>query len=182
MSLLSWNCRGSGGLATVPTIRRYLRSIGADLAFISETKCSQVKAKQRIARLPLNNSEIVPSIGRGGGLWLLWSDNVSVSIIESTFYYIVAEVQLQPHLQPWLLFATYGDCDDRMNFQIWDRIRHYIHHSGMPLCTIGDFNCIMDPNEKTGGVFTFKPKNKKFRAFVQQAGLIDLGHTGPAYT
>lgn len=51
----------------MPTLRRYLRSTGAILAFISETKCSREVAVRRIAGLPLQNSELVPSRGKGGG-------------------------------------------------------------------------------------------------------------------
>lgn len=67
MSLLSWNCRGSGGPSTVAILRRYLRSTGAVLAFVSETKCSREVAVRRVAGLPLENSELVPSRGKGGG-------------------------------------------------------------------------------------------------------------------
>lgn len=115
MNLISWNCRGSGGPAIVPIIRRYLRSTGAELAFLSETKCSRNKAEQCIARLPLTNAEIVPSVGRGGGLWLLWSDDISVEVLESCSYFIIAKIQQKPTTQPWILCGVYGDCDDRNN-------------------------------------------------------------------
>lgn len=182
MSLLSWNCRGSGGPSTIPMLRRYLCSTGADLAFISETKCSKTKAERRIARLPLPNSEIVPSRGRGGGLWLLWNDSVSVSILESSLNFIIAKIQINPSAKPWVLFAVYGDCEDRMTNHIWEKIEQYTNDPNIPLCTIGDFNCILDQSEKAGGNAQFKARNKRFRSFVQRAGLIDLGHSGPAYT
>lgn len=151
MSILSWNCQGSGGPSTIPILRCYLRTTGADLAFISETKCSKHKALRRIARLPLPNSEIVPSQGRGGGLWLLWSNSISVSILETSTNYIVARIQVTPAAPPWVLFAIYGDYDDRANDPIWERIEHYTANAALPLCTIGDFNCITDQGEKTGG-------------------------------
>ena len=159
-----------------------LRTTGADLAFISETKCKKHKALRRIARLPLSNSEIVPSQGRGGGLWLLWSDSISVSILETSINFIVARIQVTPAAPPWVLFAVYGDCDDKANNSIWERIEHYTANAALPVCTIGDFNCITDQGEKTGGSKVFKSKNKRFRTFIQRSGLIDLGHTGPAFT
>lgn len=182
MSLLSWNCRGSGGSSTIPILRRYLRSTGAAIAFISETKCSAVKARRRIARLPLTNAEIVPSRGRGGGLWLLWADEISVTILQSSLNFIVAKIKIGPMAQPWLLFAVYGDCNDRKNDEIWNTLSRYVIDSGLPVCAIGDFNCITDIQEKEGGSEVLKAKHKKFRSFLQVAGLVDLGHNGPAYT
>lgn len=157
MSILAWNCQGSGGPSTIGILKRYLRSTGAELAFVSETKCSREKAVNRIARLPLQNCEIVPSQGRGGGLWLIWSDSISVTILETSKHFIVAWIQLNPSAAPWILFAVYGDCKDRANTHIWERIEHYVNDKTLPVCTIGDFNCISDKGEKQGGNSRFKP-------------------------
>lgn len=108
MNIFSWNCRGSGGLATILTLRRYLSYTMAELAFISETKYSKEKAINRIADLPLANYEIVPSRGRGGGLWLLWNDTISVKIIEVSDSFIVAIVQKGVAAKPWMLIGVYG--------------------------------------------------------------------------
>lgn len=182
MSIILWNCRGSGGFSTIPTLRHYLRSTGAVLAFISETKCSEKFAKRRIARLQLQNYQIIPSRGRGGGLWLLWANEISVTILESSFSFIVAEVQLGPAAKPWLLFAAYGECDDRRNDVMWVKLEGYARNQALPVCAIGDFNCITDQIEKQGGNSVLKAKHLRFRSFLQKSGLLDLGHSGPAYT
>lgn len=152
------------------------------MAFISETKILKERSVNRISKLQLPNFEIVPSRGSGGGLWLLWSDSVSVSILETSQFFIVAKFQINPSSPAWVLFAVYGDCEDRVNSFIWDRIEYYATDQTLPVCTIGDFNCISDIGEKVGGNPNLKTKHKKFRAFVQRSGLIDLGHWGPAYT
>ncbi|XP_078154766.1 uncharacterized protein LOC144550656 [Carex rostrata] len=182
MSIFSWNCRGSGGPSTISTLNRYLRSTGALLAFISETKCSDRLARKRIARLPLQNCEIIPSRGRGGGLWMIWANEVMVSVLENSFSFIVARVQFGPAAKPWLLFAAYGDCDDRRNNEIWSKLSDYSSTNNLPVCAIGDFNCITEQSEKQGGSSKLKAKHKKFRSFLQKAGLMDLGYSGPAYT
>lgn len=89
MNILSWNCRGSGGRATLHTMSRYLRATRPHLAFLSETKCNSVKAMDRIARLPLPHAEVVPSTGKSGGLWLLWSNDISIFILEKIFLFYV---------------------------------------------------------------------------------------------
>lgn len=82
MSYLSWNCRGSGGPATIQTLKRYLHSSGAILAFVSETRCNEKRAKRRISELGKFGSEIVSSVGSSGGLWALWRDDLKVRVLE----------------------------------------------------------------------------------------------------
>ena len=113
---------------------------------------------------------------------MIWANEVSVTILEINFSFIVAKVQLGPAAKPWLLFAAYGDCDDRRNDEIWNKISDYTANSNLPLCAIGDFNCITGQNEKQGGNSKLKSKHTKFCSFLQRAGLIDLGYSGPAYT
>ncbi|XP_078163844.1 uncharacterized protein LOC144558800 [Carex rostrata] len=182
MSVFSWNCRGSGGPSTISNLSRYLRSTGAPLAFISETKCSEKTAGKRIARLPLQNCEIIPSQGRGGGLWMILGNEVSVNVLETSFSFIVAKVQFGPAAKPWLLFAAYDDCDDRRNIEIWNKLSDYTATCELPVCAIGDFNCITDQSEKQGGSSKLKAKHTKFRSFLHRTGLMDLGYSGLAYT
>lgn len=113
---------------------------------------------------------------------MLWANEISVKVLESNYYFIAAEVQLGPAAPKWLLFAIYGDCDDNDNEFIWNKLSGFVNSSGLPVCAVGDFNCITGAAEKTGGSTRLKSKNKKFRAFLQQTGLVDLGHSGPAYT
>ena len=48
----------------------------------------------RIAILPLPNFEIIPSSGKSGGLWLLWSDDVRIIMLEKFFYFMFVRVEM----------------------------------------------------------------------------------------
>ena len=111
----------------------------------------QKRAIKRIASLPLANCEIVSSNGRGGGLWLLWSHEISVEILLTSSFFIIAKIQKDSQSQPWILIAVYGDCKDHNNHFIWDTMEQYIRDSGLPVCTIGHYNVILDYSEKKGG-------------------------------
>lgn len=181
MNILSWNCQGSGGL-TVSTLNRYLRCTGAQIAFISETRCGLVKAEQRTQLLSLSNHKVVASNGKSGGLWLLWSSQVNAQIIEADSNLIVAEISEQGVSYNWLLVAIYGDPTRRGNPLLWERIEAYTNQEGVPICIIGDFNSISCTSEKWGGSSTLSSPNRAFRDWVHGNGLLDLGHHGPAYT
>lgn len=91
MNLLPWNCRGSGG-TIVATLNRYLHCTGAQIAFISETRCGAKIAEKRIKSMLLCNHIIVPSVGLSGGLWLVWCDQIKVQSIETDRNLIVARI------------------------------------------------------------------------------------------
>lgn len=62
------------------------------MTFISEIRCGKVKAEKRIKSLPLCNSEIVASNGLSGGLWLLWDDSCTVTILSKNKNLIATEI------------------------------------------------------------------------------------------
>lgn len=148
MNVLSWNCRWSEGRATLHTMYCYLHATREHIAFISETKCSTDKVVDRVSRLPLKNFEIIPSASKGGGLWLLWSDDVKINILERSFYFFF--VRVENASGSFILGFIYGDPHHHVTEYIYDRILFYLC-SSLPLCLIGDFNYVLMTNEKFGG-------------------------------
>lgn len=179
MNILRWNCRGSGGRATLPTLKQYLLSTRAHLAFVSETKCEYNIAIKRIASLQLPNFEIIQSFGKSGGLWLLWCDDIRVTMLEKSFYYMF--VKIENVLGSWLLGLIYGDLHHVVMSYIYE---HILYYSGLalPLCLIGDFNSILTTMDKFGGSSRQPVHMREFKNMVQQIGLLDLGYRGPAFT
>ncbi|KAG5604515.1 hypothetical protein H5410_026007 [Solanum commersonii] len=51
-----------------------------------------------------------------------------------------------------------------------------------PWCIGGDFNAIMDPNEKLGGIPHRASKCFEFISTMETCGLSDIGFVGPRYT
>ncbi|XP_078175152.1 uncharacterized protein LOC144568653 [Carex rostrata] len=178
---MAWNCRGSGG-STVPTLNHYLQCTDAKLAFISETRCGLQRANQRIKGLSLNNSIVVSSNGKSGGLWLIWDDSQAVSLISKNINLIAARVKGKGPHSDWILICIYGDPSRYLNPFIWEQIDNLIKDEELPVLCIGDFNAISSMDEKWGGSDVFKSGNMAFRNWVNESGLIDLGHKGPAYT
>lgn len=120
MSYLSWNCRGSGGPATVQTLKRYLHSTGAVLAFVSETRCNERRARARITQLGDFEFEVVKSVGKSGGLWAIWRSDLKVSVLEKSFHFIF--VRIEDPENPTVLGMVYGDPHHALNGYIWERI------------------------------------------------------------
>lgn len=140
------------------------------------------KASRRIQQLVLKNSIIVPSQGKSGGLWLIWDDDYDVSQILKNSNLIAAKVKGKGPQSDWIIVSVYGDPARASNPYICEQIDGIIEEENLPVLVIGDFNSIASMDEKWGGSQVFKSGNMAFRNWVNESGLIDLGHRGPAYT
>ncbi|XP_038972754.1 uncharacterized protein LOC120104917 [Phoenix dactylifera] len=84
--------------------------------------------------------------------------------------------------RPWVLSAVYASTDYRVRRALWEEASQMISH-GHPMLMAGDFNCIVDSQEKMGGnPFSLNRKIKEFQDFISTNGLIDLGFSGPRFT
>ena len=86
MSLLSWNCRGTGGSLCSPKmlhLSRLIASTKAQVNFISETRNKKTTKTNLVNKFALHDAHIVPTEGLAGGLWLLWKQDVSLHVEKS---------------------------------------------------------------------------------------------------
>jgi exonuclease III len=74
MLILNWNCRGLGNLRTVNDLCKMIKVKKPDVVFIIETKLHHKKMEKIKVRLGFQNCFVVDSVGRSGGLALLWND------------------------------------------------------------------------------------------------------------
>lgn len=180
MNTLSWNCRGAGGPRKRQFLNKILWATRASIAFVSETKCSQRKSNRVLPALALPNHCCVGARGRSGGLWLLWSDSISLQVVSKSRSLIHARIS-DPVKPTWSLLCVYGDPAHANNSYIWEQITAVVQKEPL-VCVIGDFNAIADVSEKWGGDPAMNTNNRHFRDFLFKAGLVDLGFKGPAFT
>ena len=80
MNLLSWNCRGLGALGAVREVTKLIKEYNPQVLFLIETKRKRHEMDWLRSRWRFNNCVAVESTGRGGGLALLWLDEVTVKV------------------------------------------------------------------------------------------------------
>ncbi|KAI4980181.1 hypothetical protein ZWY2020_020666 [Hordeum vulgare] len=90
-----------------------IRSTKAQVTFVSEIKSSKVRSIDLVNRFDVTNAFVVPSRGASGGLWLMWSDDVNITIHSATFHYILANAvhpasQVQFYLFVYMVTYTIG--------------------------------------------------------------------------
>ncbi|KAI4990014.1 hypothetical protein ZWY2020_038377 [Hordeum vulgare] len=67
-------------------------STKAQVVFISELRSSKVKSQDILNRFDISNIIVVPLRGALGGLWLMWNDEMQVSVYSAFFLVILANV------------------------------------------------------------------------------------------
>lgn len=80
MRIMSWNWRGLGNLRTVQELCRLIKQKKPAMVFLMETKLRKIKMENVRCKLGYLNMFVVDRVGRSGGLALLWSDDILVTI------------------------------------------------------------------------------------------------------
>ncbi|KAJ4767097.1 Endonuclease/exonuclease/phosphatase family protein [Rhynchospora pubera] len=180
MNAISWNCRGIGGTRRKQFLKDSMHATRASFVFLSETKASYRRMYRFMRSVPGFKFCIVPARGLSGGLCLAWRDDLDAQILHTSQNHIAAYITMKGK-PPWVLVGIYGDPSHYRNRELWQNLSYVIGANDL-VCLMGDFNEILNGDEKFGGSSRVKSSTVDFKNFVFENGLIDMGYKGPAYT
>ena len=181
MKILSWNCRGLGNQRAVDVLSHLVREKAPKILFLMETKRSVAEMRLIQAVLPYRGMLAVPSVRRCGGLALLWMEEIELHVQTFTLNHIDALIMNDVN-NPWRLTGFYGWPDEMMKHKSWQLLKHLHTRLSSPWLCCGDFNEILDSNEKQGRLPKSIAPMQQFRATLLQCRLVDLGFQGNIYT
>lgn len=72
MNVLGWNCRGLGNSRAVLVLGDIVKSQKPSILFLFETLSCKERIKHLSSKLGYDNFWVVDSVGRSGGLALMW--------------------------------------------------------------------------------------------------------------
>uniref|UniRef100_A0A803N7C0 Reverse transcriptase domain-containing protein n=1 Tax=Chenopodium quinoa TaxID=63459 RepID=A0A803N7C0_CHEQI len=151
-----------------------------DIVFLSETKTSAASLNPIFQSWGFNNKSILDSIDAKGGIYLCWNKNVIVKVLFRDSNYFFCSINDEFKYFSYALFV-YGSpylCD-RQSF--WDTLRAIIWAHPGNLLVAGDFNQIVNLNQKLGGA-TFIPGATQFTKWKIECGHSDIPSHGVRYT
>lgn len=105
---LTWNFRGLENSRIVQTLKWLVKDKCPHLVFLMETKCN--KARIEIIKRVINfdNCLVVDSVGRSGGLAMMWKSTIDVQV-QSYSQWHISLVAKDPVIdKEWLLTGFYG--------------------------------------------------------------------------
>ena len=93
-------------------------------------------------RIQFDQKFFVERINRGGGLVLLWKNEIEVDVKSSSLNYIDVTINKNSE-KPWRFTGFYGEPDTHKRFESWDLLHSLHRRSSLPWLCAGDFNEIV---------------------------------------
>ena len=182
MTILAWNCRGMGSAPAVRALTDEVKGCNPMLVFLAETKANRNRIKGLQRKLGLTQGIMVPTDGQSGGLAMLWKEGFDVHFKNCSNTHIDVVVCEGNGTQPWWATGFYGHLDSGMRPISWNLLESLKRQCNMPWIVFGDFNEILNSDEKLGWLDRDARQMEGFRECLSNCELIDMGFVGQRFT
>jgi exonuclease III len=181
---MCFNCRCCGRPEAVREFRNIAELYHPKVLFVSETKMGATKGAAELRGRPgYQKVFAVNCVGRGGGLALLWKNDVVVDLKSYSRSHIdVWITETGDGNRQWRFPGFYGDPSRSRRKESWWLLRFLRNASNLPWLCGGDFNEILHDYEQISGQDREEWKMEGFREVVEECGFTDLGFSGLWYT
>ncbi|KAK8485727.1 hypothetical protein V6N11_063486 [Hibiscus sabdariffa] len=153
MRVLFWNVRGLGAASKQRVVREIVRKHRCTILLLQETKLETI-SEALISRLWFDDQcrfAFVPSIGKSGGVAVVW--NLVEFVMENIHvaYRFITVVGLWA-LEQWRcgVMGVYNSCVVPEQVQVWLEIHSFLNSMSIPWCIRGDFNMVLSDSERWG--------------------------------
>lgn len=181
MSLIAWNCRGLANLRAVRFLKEINNQYRPSLIFLCETLVKEKRIKEVCKAINFAGYHCVDAQGHGGGLALLWKNEGGIVIKDSCSNFIDFEVS-NDQVGRWRYTGFYGFPERGRRRESWDLLKNLAGRSLLPWCIIGDYNDIVNGEEKNGRVSHPRYLCEGFANAITDCNLSDLGFRGERFT
>ncbi|XP_015940551.1 uncharacterized protein LOC107466087 [Arachis duranensis] len=181
MSVISWNCRGVAAPATTSEAQDLCRKFKPDILFLIETRAKEGRIMKLKKKLHFEKHFCIEPRGLSGGLCLLWNKNIDVDVYAWSNYYIKAKIKEDNNFD-WSCYFLYGNPKFQHRKAQWKELSAQNRSTDDPQIFIGDFNDILEQEEKIG--LHPKPRSQieEFRKFINYNELMDIDLKGGRFT
>lgn len=149
MSILSWNVQGMGNPWTVQHLRSLVKEFSPTIIFLMETRVHDSEITGFRYSFQQYNILIVSSVGRAGGLLLLWKKECDLTIKSYSQNHIDFIVK-EDNNTIWRGTSIYGWPKQQEKYRTWTLLRSLRENQNQPWLCFGDFNEILYAFEKMG--------------------------------
>jgi exonuclease III len=188
MKILSWNCQGLGNPGTVRALKLLIANNNPEILFLMETKLTDTQFNflktyhDTYSIYTINCS--MKGGGRAGGLAIMWNHSIlNLSITSSDLNHIDMLISTIHNQQTWRATGIYGHPKSQNKFLTCQLINDLSCIDINPNWILfGDFNIVLNSNEKSGGNPLDPNITSSFRNTIDLCGLEDLGYNGSIFT
>ncbi|XP_072055927.1 uncharacterized protein [Arachis hypogaea] len=182
MIILSWNYRGAASSAFCRTLKEFVGMHKPNVVILLETRCSGETAERTIRNCGFDHWHIKEAVGYSGGIWVMWKDpDLVINVIESKLQYDHMKVRSRDEKE-WLLTAVYASPHENKRRELWNELKGVGGRMTEDWLMVGDFNKISDPSEKKGGGRVDTNACRRFKNWINECAMIDLGAVENRFT
>ncbi|XP_075654591.1 uncharacterized protein LOC142624738 [Castanea sativa] len=149
--------------------------------FLMEIRKKNSYFERLRCRLKYDNLFIVPRKKLGGGLALLWNNDLNLHVRTFSPWHIDAVVNLGID-DAWRLMGFYRAPKAANREDSWSVLQHLASQFVLPWVFVGDFNEIVKVDEKSGGAVQSEKQMQDFCDCLDFCGLKDLGYSSLPFT
>lgn len=114
---------------------------------------------------------------------MMWNkEYVKMEVVGLTEQEIRAIVEVRNIKLSWFLSAIYASPRESEHRILWDNLKLIANSHDLPWFAVGDFNKILNENEKWGGNPINISRVTRFSETLDYCSFIDLGFVGPRFT
>ncbi|XP_074321559.1 uncharacterized protein LOC141658520 [Silene latifolia] len=178
-----WNVRGLNKEGKQVVVNTFLHNNNVGLFGLLETKIKASKFHSIASNIfsewsiSTNNNLHV-----GGSVWVLWKPHLfDIQFLQYDAQFIHMKVwNKMDHMNFFLTIVyAFNGIGDRES--LWSNLQNFSSQINGPWAIGGDFNCVLDSNERLGGNVS-QAESEPFYDCLQTCGLMDLAATGAFYT
>ncbi|KAH9778879.1 reverse transcriptase domain-containing protein [Citrus sinensis] len=137
--------------------------------------------QEKASKMKFQNYFSVSREGLGGGLAMLWNPGTTVEIKSFSKHHVDAVV-CNENGNYWRCTGVYGHPESDQKRHTWELFRRLATLSSLQWLCFGDFNEVLNLNEKLGGRDKRVNMVNEFRKAIRDCDLKDLGSIGYPFT
>ncbi|XP_050237967.1 uncharacterized protein LOC126687449 [Mercurialis annua] len=181
MRLISWNCQGLGSTLTIQHLKLLCTANSPEILFLMETKNKNKTVLHKTQKLGFHNQFLVEPRGSAGGLAILWTENCRIAVQYHGAYFVICVVTTPHGISFDACFCHFSSVSAirRNQFRELLLLKPLLSKEFV-FC--GDFNDILCPSEKEGGLPYLPLHHSNFHDFIFELQGIDLKFVGSPFT
>ncbi|XP_059306421.1 uncharacterized protein LOC132057846 [Lycium ferocissimum] len=117
-----------------------------------------------------------------GKIWFFVQDNVYVEVLLDTEQSITVKLKFQELNRDMVVTMVYAKCSEVERLQLWDSLYFLASNMTSPWLISGDFNVIMNEEEKIGGLPVFPQEYEDFAFCLNSCELHEMPFKGSPFT
>ncbi|KAH0650293.1 hypothetical protein KY284_030205 [Solanum tuberosum] len=113
-------------------------------------------------------------------IWLFWEEDWCGEVVKDSAQQLT--MKISKHNMEFLLTAVYARCDELERLELWEELEDIADGNNKPWLVGGDFNVIMNEDEKQGGLNFTQYEAMDFSQCINNCALIEMKYVGSKFT